>query len=246
MVDINRHHIAHHCHEVAESIGGDGRRRRSRGDHQAMIFSILWKFAHGLREIKFGDKMNPARDRPRTYKSKPRLAWPIEVQRRFIEGASPRMQLAFALAFYTAQRRGDVCRMKWSDYDGKRLIVTQEKTGKRIPVRVHRELLLILNNMPRVSDHILTTVTGKPIRDKSALSKAVQARLQEIGEPKGKYVLHGIRHTAGVRLATIGMGTKQIMAMLGHASAGMSLHYQKQADELKLIDDVVEAWERAA
>ena len=47
-------------------------------------------------------------------------------------------------------------------------------------------------------------------------------------------MLHGLRHVAGVRLAELGFGTKQIMAMLGHASPLMSLHYQKQ-----VIDDVI-------
>jgi integrase len=113
-------------------------------------------------------------------------------------------------------------------------------------MRVHRELLVVLNNMPRVSDHILVNKLGKPFKCKSTLSKHVQQRLVEIGQPRGRYCLHGLRHSAGVDLAMNGFGTKQIMAVMGHTSPAMSLHYQRQADESKMIADLVGRWRRAA
>jgi integrase len=241
--DINCEHIAHHCHQVQKEHG------RARGDHQCLIISVLWRYARkaGLRECKLAGLTNPCRERERSYRSQARLAWPPDVQHRFVEGAPPHLKLTFLLSYYTAQRRGDIAKMKWTDFDGKRIMVTQEKSGKRVPVKVHRELLLVLNNMKRVSEYVLTRPSGAPYaKDKSALSKAVQRRLQQIGEPPGRFVLHGLRHAAGVRLAELGFGTKQIMAVLGHSSPAMSLHYQKQADESKMIDDVVSTWERAA
>jgi integrase len=237
--DLNCELVAHHCHEIEKKHG------RARGDHQAMALSILWRFAKraGLRECKLAGLTNPCRDRERSYKSGARLAWPLDVQQRFVEGASPQMRLTFMLAFWTAQRRGDLVKMRWSDFDGRHINVIQEKTGKRIKMRVHRDLLVVLNNTPRVSDHILVNKLGKPFKSKSTLSKHVQARLVEIGEPRGKFTSHGIRHSAGVDLAMNGFGTKQIM---GHASPAMSLHYQRQADESKMIADVVARWRRAA
>jgi integrase len=241
--DINCEHVAHHCHEIEKKHG------RARGDHQCLIISVLWRFARkaGLRECKLAGLTNPCRERVRSHRSQPRLAWPLDVQRRFVEGAPPHLKLTFLLSYYTAQRRGDIAKMKWTDFDGKRIMVTQEKSGKRVPVKVHRELLLVLNNMKRVSEYVLTRPSGAAYaNDKSSLSKAVQRRLQQIGEPPGRYVLHGLRHAAGVRLAELGLGIRQIMAVLGHSSPAMSLHYQKQADESKMIDDVVSTWERAA
>jgi integrase len=45
----------------------------------------------------------------------------------FLNAASPPFRPAFHLLLYTGQRRGDVTGMKWSDYDGEKLTITQEK-----------------------------------------------------------------------------------------------------------------------
>ena len=44
--------------------------------------------------------------------------WPVGTKQR----------LAFALHLYTGQRRSDVHRMTWADYDGEGILVTQQKT----------------------------------------------------------------------------------------------------------------------
>jgi hypothetical protein len=70
---------------------------------------VLWKFARKRlsKGCKLGGLVNPARERERTYKAKPRKAWPLAVQRAFYEGAREHLQLAFALLLYrpAARRR---------------------------------------------------------------------------------------------------------------------------------------------
>src|SRR5262249_44923285 len=95
--------------------------------------SVCKRFVDGARS-------NPTRRRKRSYDASPRLAWPQSVCKRFVDGASPELATAFALLLYTGQRRGDVCRMRWSDFDGKFISVVQEKTGEHVHVRVHRDL----------------------------------------------------------------------------------------------------------
>jgi integrase len=56
--------------------------------------------------------------------------WPIDSKQR----------LAFALHLYTGQRRSDVHRMTWADYDGEGILVTQQKTGTKLDLPVHSEL----------------------------------------------------------------------------------------------------------
>jgi integrase len=236
--DMNRQHVNAHCDEIAKRFGP------SRGDHQAMLISILWDFAdRHLAPCKLRDRSNPTRRRRRTYDAQPRLAWPLDVQRRFVEGASPELALAFALLLYTGQRRGDVCRMRWSDFDGKFISVVQEKTGESVHVRVHRDLRAALMKIERRGATILTTKTGKPFLA-TALTKAIKKRLREIGEPE--LVLHGLRKAAGVKLAEAGASVQQIMAVLGHRSPRMSLYYCQQASKRRLSDDAMALWERAA
>jgi len=164
---------------------------------------MLWDFAdRHLPQCRLDNKTNPTRRRRRSYRAQPRLAWPTNVQKRFLEGASPELKLAFALLLYTGQRRGDVYRMKWSHFDGKFIVVeAQEKTGEHVPIRVHRDLAAVLMRTERRGDAILTTKSGKPF-DKTALTKAIKKRLREIdGE---SFTLHGLRKAAGVRLAEAG------------------------------------------
>src|ERR1700690_1313380 len=43
-----------------------------------------------------------------------------------------RLQFVRMGLHYTGQRGGDVVAMKWADFDGKRIFVVQEKTGKKL------------------------------------------------------------------------------------------------------------------
>jgi hypothetical protein len=62
------------------------------------------------------------------------------------------------------------------------------------------------------SEFLLTTKTGKQF-DKSDLSKAICERLVEIGLPKSKYTLHGLRKAIEVRLAEAGATVQQLMSV---------------------------------
>lgn len=77
--------------------------------------------------------------------------WPIGSKQR----------LAFALHLYTGQRRSDVHRMTWADYDGESIRVTQQKTGAKLEIPVHAELKAILDATSRKHLAILTTEYGK-------------------------------------------------------------------------------------
>src|SRR5262252_520257 len=237
--DVNRQHVNHHCSQIDERYG------KSRGDHQAMIISILWDYAaNNLAQCRLDDRTNPTRGRKRVYEPKARDAWTPNVCKRFLDGASPELKLAFALLLYTGQRRGDVIRMRWSDFDGKFIIVqAQEKTGEHVPIRVHRELAAILANTERRGETILTTKRGNRF-DKTALTKAIKKRLREIGEPN--LVLHGLRKSAGVRLAEAGASVQQVMSVLGHRTPKMALYYCAQANKRTLSDEAMKLWERVA
>jgi len=62
--------------------------------------------------------------------------WPVSLQSRFSTRPSPALRLAFHLVLYTGQRRGDVIAMKWSDYAGEKLKITQEKTSEDISISI--------------------------------------------------------------------------------------------------------------
>jgi integrase len=248
LAGLNRQHVRHHCNEVEKKHG------RSRGDFAAMLISVLWKFADQRlsKQCKLDQRTNPARGRERTYKAKPRLAWPVAVRRRFVAGdplaANPKgrvpapghLALAFSVLFESGQRRGDCCNMQKTDIerdaDGHQwlMVHAQEKTGEQVPVPVHRDLLKALmkygaNN----SDFILATVTGRAF-SKINLTKQIQKRLIAIGEPPGKYTLHGLRKAAAVRLAELGATVEDLTSFFGWRSPKMALFYVREASKRKL------------
>jgi integrase len=249
LAGLNRQHVRNYCNQVEEKRG------RSRGDHAALIVSVLWRFADQRlsKECKIGDRTNPTRNRERTYKAEPRRAWPVSLQKQFYHGAPPHLQLAFSLLLYTGQRRGDVVKMQWRDIerddDGHQwlMVHAQEKTGESVPIPMHRDLRIALakNGAGPKSDYILVTAARRRY-DKTALTKAVQKRLIEIGEKPSKYTLHGLRKAAAVRMAEAGATVQQLMSVFGWKTPIMALYYCREANKRKLNREAWSLWERAA
>jgi integrase len=86
--------------------------------------------------------------------------WPQELIERFMHEARPSLRWAVKLALYTGQRRSDLVKMKWSQFDGEFIEVRQQKTGELLWIPCHRELRTELETMPRVADTILVGERG--------------------------------------------------------------------------------------
>ena len=80
--------------------------------------------------------------------------WPIGTKQR----------LAFALMLYTGQRRSDVHRMTWSDVTGTSIRVVQQKTGRKLALPLHRELLAIWQRRTAITRRSSTLSVGSPSR----------------------------------------------------------------------------------
>jgi integrase len=168
-------------------------------------------------------------------------AWTPELCTGFESYPHPRMVTAYFLLRYTGQRKGDVCSMRWSDFDGRRIHVVQEKTGTKLWVPAHIRLRNYLAALPRESEFILTSPKGGAYR-KTSVTNLVCDIATKLGF-KG-YSPHGLRHLAGSALAEAGCSVPQIMAVLGHLTEKQAYHYVRQANRLRLADDAVAMWER--
>jgi integrase len=242
IADLTRGNVTQLCKRITNERG------QARGMLTLRLFSILWQYAITLPEAKIADDAhNPTRDVKLGYKiEKPAAAWPDEVQTRFLEGTSDRLKLAFHLLLYTGQRRSDVIKMRWADYDTITgfLRVVQQKTGETVPVRVHRELAKVLAATPRDSEFILTSSHGKPYLG-SSLTHAFGYRLRDAGIDPGVYSVHGLRKTAGIKLAEAGATELEIMRVLGHTKADQAHAYCIEASKRKLTDAAMSKWEAA-
>lgn len=153
--------------------------------------------------------------------------------------ADPVVSLPVALLYYTAQRIGDVCRLRWADIEDGYLIVTQEKTGKLLEIRVHAALAKILATRTRDAETILHA-RGKPLKPDT-----LRVRLQAWGaKMDAKLVPHGLRKNAVNALLEAGCSVGETAAISGQ-SLGMVEHYSRRRNNRKLGTAAIERWEGA-
>jgi integrase len=148
--------------------------------------------------------------------------WPVGTKQR----------LAFALHLYSGQRRSDVHRMEWADYDGEVIRVVQEKTGVKLDVPAHPTLKAILDAATRCDGTILATEYGKPF-SVAGYGNWMSAAIRAAGLPE-RCVTHGLRKAAARRLAEAGCSTHEVAAITGHKTLGEVERYTRAADQKRL------------
>lgn len=136
------------------------------------------------------------------------------------------------LARYTGQRRGDLCAMGWSAYDGTTIRLVQQKTGAPMVLPVHSALKAHMDSWPHVATTILTNRGGLPWKPVD-LSHALPLALTRIGLAQDLNV-HGLRKLAAAELADAGCTMHEIAAITGHQSLSMVQLYTRSADQERL------------
>lgn len=142
------------------------------------------------------------------------------------------MRRAIIVALYTGQRQGDVLAMRWSDYDGEGIQVTQQKTGVKLWIpcsAVLRAELEAWKAAGRSSVTIITNVAGRPYRGYS-FGAMFSKEISKHPEMRG-LVFHGLRKTAAAKLAEAGCTVHEIAAITGHKTLSMLTHYTKEAEQ---------------
>jgi len=155
--------------------------------------------------------------------------------------ADPAVQVPVALLYYTAQRIGDVCRMRWSDINGGAVQVTQQKTGKTLNLPLHRDLAALLAKEPKKGMTVLLRPDGKQWEPKT-----LRAMLQRwAAGHKVKVVPHGLRKNAVIALLQAGCSSAETAAISGQ-TLQMIEHYAKQRSQEVLGSAAILKWERKA
>jgi integrase len=204
--------------------------------------SVVRQFADQHLDLDLG--ANPTAGVTRVHKvKKEHEPWPDDVLAAFDAHAPGHLRLAVLLLLYTGQRRSDVVQMKWSQFDGEIIeVAQQQKTGEYVAIPCHHRLRAALSTLPRHSEYILTGERGTPYHPES-LAHAVRRQLHAIGI-RG-YSVHGLRKNAAKALAEAGCPLSEIMAVTGHRTPGMALHYSKRAEKKKLAKSAIDRWEAA-
>ena len=166
--------------------------------------------------------------------------WPI--------GTTPR--LAYALALWLGNRRGDVAALRPDQrFTGTRIgpdgredrydefRFQQGKTGRALVLPVTPMLQEVLAAADLSGPTILMTAYGKPFSAKS-LTGRMRDWTHSAGLPQG-CTLHGLRKTLGKMLAESGATTRQIMDSLGHTDIAHAELYSREAEQERLARDAM-------
>ncbi|TXH45645.1 MAG: hypothetical protein E6Q97_31335 [Desulfurellales bacterium] len=197
-------------------------------------FAIDREFGIGPRRVT----ANPCAGIKRIAKGGSREAWTDEQHATFESHAHPEGILTgYLIATYTGQRLGDVIALRPQDYDGKRLHLTQQKTGRQLVIPAHARLKRHLDSLPHDGRQtfVLTTL-GRPF-SKTGFSEAFGMATARVGL-KGM-TFHGLRHSTGKRLAEAGCSTHEIQAILGHTTLANTELYTSAASQERLAREAI-------
>jgi integrase len=249
LVDFDQEAVEVFSAEIARKHGP------SAGDDQIMMISNLWEFAKGFVEFKRKGRLNPCIRIARHYEhdGEGHLVWPEEVIEAFDRDCPWHLKFVRMGLHYTGQRGGDVAKMKWTDFDGKRIYVVQEKTGKKLWLNCLRPLLAVLLREQRRTnrEYIFHHAYDEPFASAQTLSHAIKNRLDALGiappkeSGKRRYTMHGLRKNAGMELAEAGAEVFEIMAVLGHKTPKMAMFYCEQARQARMNKSAVAKWDAA-
>lgn len=161
-------------------------------------------------------------------------AWPEDLLNQALASDDVRVRLATHILYYTAQRIGDACRLRWSDIRDGAIRLTQQKTGKELEIPLHGALRAELERHPKTLGTILKYRPG-----------TIREAVQEFTSKRGyRAVPHGLRKNAVNALLEAGCSVAETAAISGQ-SLQLVEYYAKQRNQPKLGRGAVLKWERA-
>jgi integrase len=186
------------------------------------------------------------------------IIWLPEHINAFMAIAPIEMQRALIIALHTGQRQGDILKLKWSNYDGTRIDLRQEKSrrnglpGKPITIKCTQTLKTMLDGIERKSEFILCTKTGHPFKKRyfleqwdkaTSLANLNSIKLPNMPNPQ-KLHFHDLRGTAVTMLALAGNDVPAIATITGHSQRTASVILDKYlARTSALADSAIDKFE---
>ena len=149
------------------------------------------------------------------------------------------VQQALILSIHTGQRYCDLIRLRWTDFDGSSIRLTQSKTQMKVGVPCSNALKRMLADMPKSGPYVLTRPDGRPwftARNEKALSKAWREHSRSVGI--GELQFRDLRGTAVTMMSEAGMTIPQIVSITGHtfqSAARILEHYAARTKSLARV-----------
>jgi len=195
------------------------------------VWSIILGFAYnrGLRPDNPALKMGLIAPNSRV------RVWSADEMKAFCDAAvkagRASMSLAVRLAWDLVQREGDILDLTWGDWTGDGFKVTQNKTGKRLSLPIHRALASEMRKLRQApATHVLISeATGQPYKEDHFRHEF--ARIRELAGLPADLQFRDLRRTGATDLGAHGATDDQIRSVTGHANRG-SVAVYVQADDM--------------
>jgi len=143
------------------------------------------------------------------------------------------------LALVSGMRRGELCRLKWTDIDRSRgfINIAQSKGGKAMSIPLNDAAADTLDRLPRTSEYVFPADGGGQRLWADKASKRIRDRA---GLPKTFRPFHGLRHVFASQLASSGKVDLYVLQrLLTHKSPVMTQRYAHLRDStLKAASDI--------
>jgi integrase len=179
---------------------------------------------------------------PKAPGERKRKRWTLEQFKAARALAEPWLRIAMDLAVLTLQRREDLVNMRFEDIQDGRLLVRQNKTGKRLAIKLGGEASATLATARARTYVCPFIIARKPLRLRkgqkqhsfqvtaSFLTKAVAAVRDETGlfesyEDGERPTLHELRSLGAHLYREAGFAEEYIQGLLGHSKPEMTRHY---------------------
>lgn len=198
-----------------------------------------------------------------------RRPFTLDELKSILKHASEEWRSIILFGFYTGQRLGDICALRWSNIDLQEDVIrfVTGKTGRRMEIPIAAPLARHIESMPssdNPDDPLFPGASPIAKRDKSdsrlsqafydimtaaGLAKARNHAAQGQGRSTRRAVneisFHSLRHTATSLLKSAGVGEAIAMDIIGHDSAAISRHYthiepKAKRRALKKLPDITE------
>lgn len=199
-------------------------------------------------------KYNHAANMKKLPKTKPFKRWAEDEVQRFLENAPIHLRRAVLLALYTGQRRSDLTRLRWDQYDGEFIHLVQQKTGKELTIPVHPDLkeeLAVMQkdrayirikgskSKPVLEPYMLLTTHYRPWQ-LNHLTRAIKGQCEKLGIKDRQ--LHGLRKTTASKLAELGCTPHEIASITGQSLQEVE-HYTKGVEQKRMAVSAMGKWE---
>ncbi len=164
------------------------------------------------------------------------LPWPEEALTYFLENTQRAVREVMLNCLFTGQRISDVIAMMKSHirhYEPlNKLYVKQKKTGKELLIPLHEDFQAVLDEIDNDSTHLHVSRKGTVWTYDNWYSTFCREK-ERLGVTK--YVIHGLRKNAVIRLLLAGCTTQEAGSITGQTDEIVS-YYARKIDQEKLVD----------